>query len=169
MSFCYKKGQPCIIPCGLSVENVSLKKQALLLEEVQELNRANAAQSGHQLSSLDLEAGVPPKDEQPEVPACSLVDYLHEDSRVAVVEDHDVTATFGEEQTEVEKPKEKTEIYYKVIKPVEEDAVETKEEEEEELKVQEGTRAETILSAKELLEVQEVTFHVEEKEVITAR
>lgn len=48
------------------VENIPLKKQVLLLEEVQKLNRENAEKSGEQLSPahLDLEAGVAPKGQQ---------------------------------------------------------------------------------------------------------
>lgn len=64
-------------------EHISLKKQALLLEEVQKLNQENAEKSGQQLLSghLDLEAGVSPEDEQRDLPACSLVDYQCEESR----------------------------------------------------------------------------------------
>ncbi|KAM8728095.1 uncharacterized protein mylk4a isoform 2-T2 [Acanthopagrus schlegelii] len=66
-----------------TTENVSLKKQALLLEEVQKLNRENAEKSGQQLTPghLDLEAGVPPKDQLPDASACNLVNFLREDSQ----------------------------------------------------------------------------------------
>lgn len=65
------------------VEHISLKKQALLLEEVQKLNQENVEKSGQQLSSghLDLEAGVSPEDEQRDPTACSLVDYQCEESQ----------------------------------------------------------------------------------------
>lgn len=65
------------------LEHISLKKQALLLEEVQKLNQENVEKSGQQLLSghLDLEAGVSPEDEQRDLPACSLVDYQLEESR----------------------------------------------------------------------------------------
>lgn len=69
-------------PTFCFVEHISLKKQALLLEEVQKLNQENVEKSGQQLSSghLDLEAGVSPEDEQRDLPACSLVDYQCEES-----------------------------------------------------------------------------------------
>lgn len=85
---------------GLFIENIPLKKQVLLLEEVQKLNRENAEKSGHQQLTpgyLDLEAGVPPKDQQPDAPACNVVDYLREDSQVAVSEEE-----VGEKVPEVE-------------------------------------------------------------------
>uniref|UniRef100_A0A3Q0SCB0 Myosin light chain kinase family member 4 n=1 Tax=Amphilophus citrinellus TaxID=61819 RepID=A0A3Q0SCB0_AMPCI len=58
--------------------------------EVQKLNRENAEKSGHQITpdDLDLEAGMPPKDQQPDASAGSLVDYLDEDSQVDVAEKH---------------------------------------------------------------------------------
>ncbi|XP_030608379.1 myosin light chain kinase 2, skeletal/cardiac muscle [Archocentrus centrarchus] len=88
--------KPCLSPKGLkaqkkmkppdTAEHLSLKKQILLLEEVQKLNRENAEKSGHQITpdDLDLEAGMPPKDQQPDASAGSLVDYLDEDSQVDV-------------------------------------------------------------------------------------
>ncbi|XP_070701885.1 myosin light chain kinase 2, skeletal/cardiac muscle isoform X2 [Pempheris klunzingeri] len=97
----------CLSPKGLktqkktkppdSAENISLKKQVLLLEEVQKLNRENAEKSGLTPGYLDLEAGVPPKDQQPEAPACNLVDYLREDSQVAVAEKDEALEAVGEE------------------------------------------------------------------------
>ncbi|XP_017277856.1 myosin light chain kinase 2, skeletal/cardiac muscle [Kryptolebias marmoratus] len=148
-------------------DNVSLKKQALLLEEVQTLNRENAAKSAHRLSSLDLEAGVPPKDQQPEVPACSLVDYLHEDSQVAVAEKQEVTEAVGKEQTDDEKPKGKAAVSDKEIKPVEETTVDKKEEKEK-LEVPEVTKGEIISASEELEEVTKVSAsHRDEEEVIT--
>ncbi|XP_031149995.1 myosin light chain kinase 2, skeletal/cardiac muscle isoform X3 [Sander lucioperca] len=70
-----------------TAEHISLKKQMLLLEEVQKFNKENAEKSCHQLTpgSLDLEAGVSPeeKDQQPDAHACNLVDYLREDCQVA--------------------------------------------------------------------------------------
>lgn len=82
------------------VENMSLKKKVLLLEEVQKLNKENAEKSGQQLTDgyLDLEAGVPPKDQQPDVPAFNLVDYLREDSQKALSEKEEaVEAVIKEE------------------------------------------------------------------------
>ncbi|XP_041805200.1 myosin light chain kinase 2, skeletal/cardiac muscle isoform X2 [Chelmon rostratus] len=101
--------KPCLSPKGLkaqkkmkppdAAENISLKKQVLLLEEVQKLNRENAEKSGQELTPahLDLEAGVPPKDQQPDAPACNLVDYLREDSRVAVPEKDEAVQAVSEE------------------------------------------------------------------------
>lgn len=65
------------------VEHVSLKKQTLLLEEVQKLNQENVEKSEQQLTSgyLDLEAGVSTEDQQCDRPACSLVDYQREGSQ----------------------------------------------------------------------------------------
>ncbi|XP_068427505.1 myosin light chain kinase 2, skeletal/cardiac muscle isoform X2 [Clinocottus analis] len=94
--------KPSLSPKGLKVqkklkppdttENISLKKQVLLLEEVQKLNRNNAEKSG-----LDLEAGVSPKDQQPDAPACKMVDYQREDSQVAADEKHEVVEAVREE------------------------------------------------------------------------
>ncbi|XP_061776419.1 myosin light chain kinase 2, skeletal/cardiac muscle isoform X2 [Nerophis ophidion] len=69
--------KPCLIPKGLkgqmkmkppdtSEVDVSLKKQALLPEEVQKLNRENAEKSAQQLTNvyLDLETGVPAQEQQ---------------------------------------------------------------------------------------------------------
>lgn len=52
---------------------------------MQKLNRENAEKSDPQPTPehLDVEAGAPPKDQQPEAPVCSSVDSLCEDSPVA--------------------------------------------------------------------------------------
>lgn len=62
-----------------------MKKQALLLEEVQKLNRENSEKSDPLLTTehLDVEAGVPPEDQKAEVPVLSSVDSLCEDSPIA--------------------------------------------------------------------------------------
>lgn len=106
------------------VENVSLKKQVLLLEEVQKLNRENAEKSGQPLTSRypDLEAGVPPKDEQPDTPTCSLVDYLREDTQVAVAEKLEVVEAVSEEEYG-EKVKAEATIAEKKPEPVAEGVV----------------------------------------------
>lgn len=67
------------------VENISLKKQALILEEVQKLNLENSEKSDPLLTTehLYVEAGAPPKDHHPEITVCGLVDSLFEDSWVA--------------------------------------------------------------------------------------
>ena len=76
-------------------DNISLKKQVLLLEEIQKLNRENVEKSDHQLKTgfLDLEAGVSPKDQQLDAAARNLVDYLREDSQVA--EKHEASSEEG--------------------------------------------------------------------------
>lgn len=75
----------CFVFCFFNVENISLKKQALILEEVQKLNLENSEKSDPLLTTehLDVEAGEPPEDQQPEVTVCSSVDSLCEDSQVA--------------------------------------------------------------------------------------
>nr|XP_057924208.1 myosin light chain kinase 2, skeletal/cardiac muscle isoform X2 [Doryrhamphus excisus] len=67
--------KPCLSPKGVKAQmkmkppdtsDVSLKKQALLLEEVQKLNRENSEKSAHQLTDvyLNLEAGVPSQEQR---------------------------------------------------------------------------------------------------------
>ncbi|XP_054623335.1 myosin light chain kinase family member 4-like isoform X2 [Dunckerocampus dactyliophorus] len=67
--------KPCLSPKGLKAQmkmkppdtsDVSLKKQAVLLEEVQKLNRENSEKSAHQPTNvyLNLEAGVPAQEQQ---------------------------------------------------------------------------------------------------------
>ncbi|XP_029686863.1 myosin light chain kinase 2, skeletal/cardiac muscle isoform X4 [Takifugu rubripes] len=115
--------KPCLSPKDLNVqkkmklpettENISLKKQALLLEEVQKLNRENVEKSDLQPTPehLDAEAGAPPEDQQPEAPVCSVIDSLCEDS--PVVENLQIIEVVDQEkvddkQAEV-KPEEKDE------------------------------------------------------------
>lgn len=114
------------------VENVSLKKQVLLLEEVQKLNRENAEKSGQPLTSRypDLEAGVPPKDQQPDTPTCSLVDYLREDTQVAVAEKLEVVEAVSEEEYGEKVKAEAITIAEKKPKPVVEGVVNEKEEDD---------------------------------------
>ena len=75
------------------LESISLKKQALLLEEVHKLNRENTEKSGQH---LDQEVGVPCKDQEPDT--CSLVDYLHEVSLVAVAENLEIVEVVGQQK-----------------------------------------------------------------------
>ena len=93
---------------GLFIENIPLKKQVLLLEEVQKLNRENAEKSGQQQLTpgyLDLEAGVSPKDQQPDAPACNVVDYLREGSQVAEVVEEEVGEKVPEAEVTEKEPK----------------------------------------------------------------
>lgn len=55
------------------------------MEEVQKLNLENSEKSDPLLTTehLDVEAGAPPEDQQPEVTVCDSVDSLCEDARVA--------------------------------------------------------------------------------------
>ncbi|CAB1448493.1 unnamed protein product [Pleuronectes platessa] len=78
-----------------TADNISLKKQVLLLEEVQKLNRENVEKSDHQLATgfLDLEAGASPKDQQLDAAARNLVDFLREDSQAA--EEHEASGEEG--------------------------------------------------------------------------
>lgn len=81
--------------CTVYVEHISLKKQALLLEEVQKLNRENSEKSEKSdplltTEHLDVEAGAPPEDQpdqadQPEVPVGSLAESHCEDCQVAEI------------------------------------------------------------------------------------
>ncbi|KAM8849433.1 uncharacterized protein mylk4a isoform 4-T4 [Spinachia spinachia] len=82
-----------------TAENISLKKQILLFEEVQKLNRENAEKSAHQLTgeNLDLEAASTPKDQRPDDPARNLVDGLQKDSQAAVDDEHKVAEAVSEE------------------------------------------------------------------------
>ncbi|XP_040027952.2 uncharacterized protein mylk4a isoform X3 [Gasterosteus aculeatus] len=92
-----------------TAESISLKKQILLFEEVQKLNRENAEKSGHQLTggNLDLEAASSPEDQQPDAPDCNLVDGLQKDPQAAVDDEHKVVEAvaedgFGEKVNEAE-------------------------------------------------------------------
>ncbi|XP_062261279.1 myosin light chain kinase 2, skeletal/cardiac muscle isoform X2 [Platichthys flesus] len=87
-----------------TADNVSLKKQVLLLEEVQKLNRENVEKSDHQLTTgfLDLEAGVSPKGQQLDAAAPNLVDYVREDSQAAKEREASSEEGAGEKVAEVE-------------------------------------------------------------------
>nr|XP_040027953.1 myosin light chain kinase 2, skeletal/cardiac muscle-like isoform X3 [Gasterosteus aculeatus aculeatus] len=91
------------------MKSISLKKQILLFEEVQKLNRENAEKSGHQLTggNLDLEAASSPEDQQPDAPDRNLVDGLQKDPQAAVDDEHKVVEAvaedgFGEKVNEAE-------------------------------------------------------------------
>ncbi|KAM7400534.1 hypothetical protein PAMA_004966 [Pampus argenteus] len=119
-----------------AADHVSLKKQALLLEEVQKLNRENAEKSSHQIVSghLDLEAGVPPEDQQ-QVPE----DEVGEKVPVA-----DVAIT-------EEEPKLDVEDVVKEIDKGQQEVEEEKEEEEKKEEEEEGaSAAEDVASTPEL-------------------
>lgn len=117
----------------INVENISLKKEALILEEVQKLNLENSEKSDPLLTTeyLAVEAGAHPEDQQPEVTVCSLVDSLCENSRIA--ENLEIVEVV--DQVEVEdkqaelKPKENE---YDVVKETE-DASTTAEEKKQEV------------------------------------
>ncbi|XP_069548178.1 myosin light chain kinase 2, skeletal/cardiac muscle isoform X1 [Brachyistius frenatus] len=163
--------KPCLSPKGLKAQkkmkppdiadNISLKKQALLLEEVHKLNRENIEKSSHQLTPgfLDLEAGVPPKDQQPDASACNLVDYLREDSQVAVAEKHEAVE---EEDVEEKVPEGDAAVQEKEAEPDVEEAVEQKE--EEKLKIPEEKQEKHASFAEEVAEVPELPApHDDEK------
>ncbi|XP_014864451.1 PREDICTED: myosin light chain kinase 3-like isoform X2 [Poecilia mexicana] len=141
-----------------AADNISPKKQALLLEEVQKLNRENTEKTGQLFLQLDLESGVTPKDEQPEAPTCNLVDYVHEDSQPAVAEEREATGVI-EEQIEEEETKVKA-------VPVD-DVVQKKAAEEEKPKVPEEQQKENISASEEQIEDSKMpSSDVDEKEEI---
>ncbi len=142
----------------------------LLLEEVQKLNRENAEKSGHQLTpgNLDLEAGVSPKDQRPDAPACYLVDYLREDSQVAVTEKHEVVEAIGEEEVVEKKVQEEEEaaVTEKELKLDVEDVV--KEKEEEKPHVPEEKKEEVASPTEEVAKAPEVPAAHDKEEESTA-
>ncbi|XP_037314277.2 myosin light chain kinase 2, skeletal/cardiac muscle isoform X1 [Pungitius pungitius] len=81
------------------MKNISLKKQILLFEEVQKLNRENTEKSGHQLTgaNLDPEAASSAKDQQPDAPDRSLLDDLQKGSQAAVDDKPEVVEAVSEE------------------------------------------------------------------------
>lgn len=87
---------------SLSTDNISIKKQVLILQEVHKLNKENKEKPGQQFTPecLDLEAGVSPTDQPANDSPCNLVDFLREDSQVA--ENHVVVEKVGETASEVE-------------------------------------------------------------------
>ncbi|XP_071348415.1 myosin light chain kinase 2, skeletal/cardiac muscle isoform X2 [Trachinotus anak] len=150
-----------------TADHISMKKQVLLLHEVQKLNRENTEKSGHQLTPgcLDLEAGMPPKDQQPDQqPACNLVDYLREDSHVA--EKHKVVEEEGEEKvpegeaviTEQE-PEPEPELDVKDV---------VKEKEDEKLKVPEEKKEQEASVVEEVAEAPELPAAHDNKKEPTA-
>ncbi|XP_028449201.1 myosin light chain kinase 3 isoform X6 [Perca flavescens] len=139
--------KPPLSPKGLKAQNkmkppdtaehISLKKQMLLLEEVQKLNRENAEKSCHQLTpgSLDLEAGVSPeeKDQQSDACACNLVDYLREDCKVAethkAVSEEEVVEKLHEAEAAVKEKEPKLDVENVMKEKEEEKLPEEKKEE----------------------------------------
>ncbi|XP_008301306.1 myosin light chain kinase 3 isoform X2 [Stegastes partitus] len=165
--------KPCLSPKGLkaqkkmkppdTADNISLKKQVLLLEEVQKLNRENAEKSGHQLAPgyLDLEAGVSPKDQKADGPACNLVDFLREDSRVAETpEVAEAVCEEKEEEVGEKVPEREAAATEKDAKPDVEDAV------KEEVKLPEVKEEEQVSASEEPAKVPESpASQVDDKEV----
>lgn len=120
------------------VEHVSLKKQTLLLEEVQKLNQENVEKSEQQLTSgyLDLEAGVSTEDQPCGRPACSLVDYQHEGSQ-------------AEEKLEVVEVTSEAEEVEEKVQDAEELVVEATEKEEDKLPASEEKMDDKVSSGEE--------------------
>ncbi|KAI3374317.1 hypothetical protein L3Q82_006158 [Scortum barcoo] len=162
--------KPCLSPKGLktqkkmkppdTAENSSLKKQVLLLEEVQKLNRENTEKSGQQVTpgNLDLEAGVSPKDQRPEGPVCYLVNYLREDSQVAMVEKPEIVEAVSEEEDEEKVQEEEAAVTEFDV----EDVVKGKE--EEKLHVPEEKKEEVAAPADEEAQAPKVPAVRDEKE-----
>lgn len=93
----------------LCLDTISVKKQALLLEEVQKLNRENAERSGVLALQpcVDLEAGTMVEKPQ-EVPASpSAVDFILEVPKPPEAEQEEVPAV--QEEVKKEKQEEKME------------------------------------------------------------
>ncbi|KAM4728766.1 uncharacterized protein mylk4a [Anableps anableps] len=146
-----------------AADNISPKKQALLLEEVQKLNRENSEKSGQLLMLLDLESGTTTKDEQPEAPTCDLdldldLDYVHEDSQAAVAEEPKVTDVI-EKQIEGEELEESKALTEKAV----DDVLPKKTVEEEKPKVPEELQKENISASEGEIEVSEVPASDEDK------
>ncbi|XP_026229532.1 myosin light chain kinase family member 4 isoform X2 [Anabas testudineus] len=118
-----------------TADTISLKKQTLLFEEVQKLNKQNAEKSA---GELDLEAGVLPAVQQPVAPACNLVGYLREDSKVA--EKNEAVEEVSEEELGEAVPEGET------------GTTEVKEKEEEKLEVTEENTEEEASTVKETAE-----------------
>ncbi|KAM9719469.1 uncharacterized protein mylk4a isoform 2-T2 [Menidia menidia] len=161
--------KPCLIHRSLKAQkkmkppdstDVSLKKQALLLEEVQKLNKDNAEKSSYQLTPLEMT--VPPKDQQPDSAACNLVEYLREDSQVALTEKLKAAEALSQAEEVDEEPEEKAAVTEKETKPDVEDVEQQRE--DEKLKVQEESQQEGV-SADGVSKVP--VPHEDEKEVIS--
>lgn len=121
------------IPCcsgWIFVDTTILRKQALLLEEVQKLNRENAERSAHQLSPglLDLEAGVSSEDPQLGSTSPLLLDYLREEPKAPVAEEEHLSE--GEKKEDEGQKVNESGVAVKEAesKPDEEEGVKKKEE-----------------------------------------
>ncbi|XP_029930117.1 myosin light chain kinase 2, skeletal/cardiac muscle isoform X2 [Myripristis murdjan] len=161
------KEKPCMSLKGLkaqkkkkppdTADTVSLRKQALLLEEVQKLNRENAEKSRHQLTpgSLDLEAGVSPEDANLDSSSCNLLDYLREDSKVPVAERDDLCEGKNVEEDGQKGNEDKAAVKETETK-LEEDLVKEKEEglEVPEEKEKEKEKEEATAAKEDLPQVQ---------------
>lgn len=143
-------------------------KQVLLLEEVQKLNRENAEKSGQQLTPgyLDLEAGVPPEDQHPDTPACSLVDYLREDSQVTTAEKLEVVEAVSEEEGGEKVQEVEAAVTEKEPKQVEEDVV--KETEEDKPPAPEEKKEEVVSPDEEVSKAPEFPAALEDDKDMTA-
>lgn len=132
---------------------------------MQKLNKENTEKSGQQLSPglLDLEAGVSPKDQQPDTSACNLVDYLREDAKAAVAGEDQVEEVVTEEEEEEEEEVEEEVTADKEKTPTPEEKEEEKPGKQEEKK-DEVTAPEEEVKAQELPAVPE-----EEKELAASR
>lgn len=157
------------------VDTVSLRKQALLLEEVQKLNRENAEKSLHQLTpgSLDLEAGVSPEDAKLDSSSCNLLDYLREDSKVPVVERDDLCEGKNVEEDGQKGNEDKAAVKETETK-LEEDLVKEKEEgqlevPEEKEKEKEKDKEEATAAKEDLPQVQASELQDAQKDPIPIR
>ncbi|KAM6919242.1 uncharacterized protein mylk4a [Xenentodon cancila] len=135
--------------------NIFLKKQSLLLEEVQILNKENVEKSGPQTD-------VSPEDRQPVSPVSSQVDYLQQDSKEALVEKDKLGEVVSKEEVREKEPEEKAAVTQNETKPDVEDLVQNQ---EEKLKGPEEALEEKTSVIEGVAEVLEVPGpHEEEKE-----
>ncbi|XP_024129681.1 myosin light chain kinase 2, skeletal/cardiac muscle isoform X2 [Oryzias melastigma] len=143
----HKKAQKKLKPPDVA-DSISLKKQALLLEEVLKLNKENVEKSNLQPVPPDLEAGMPPTDQELDVVPEKLADS------VAVAE---------EEVKETEREEGAAVIGGEPAPHVEEEETSK---EEEKLKSTEEAEEGNESAAREAPEVKEVSTHEEHEEEV---
>ncbi|KAG7525678.1 myosin light chain kinase 3-like isoform X1 [Solea senegalensis] len=145
-----------------TTDNISLKKQVLLRQEVQKLNFENSEKTAHQLTpgSLDVEAAVPPTDQQLDSSACKLEDHQYEDSQ-AVEKNHEVVKASIKEEAQTTILEGEPVVAEQEPKLDKEDA--EKEKEEEKLKVPEKTKEEEAPAAEEVAKPPEIPAPLDTK------
>ncbi|MCJ8731244.1 hypothetical protein PDJAM_G00197200 [Pangasius djambal] len=114
-----------------TTDSASVRKQALLLEEVQKLNRENAERS---ISSTASEAEEPPSQ--------NLLDFILDQAKVPVVEHEELLPDSQESSTELKEEEEKAEE--EIAEDIQDEVDETVNKSEEEIKevVEEASKEE---------------------------